>query len=78
MKPRPKSRQLTKRTYQEFAPPPTKTAGKSSRMEAIFSGIAELFADSAKNKHCDSALFQGNLTKVVMLKHSLRFSLDIP
>ena len=47
-------------------------------MEAIFSGIAELFADSAKNKHYDSALFQGNLTKVVMLKHSLRFSLDIP
>ena len=47
--PRPKSRQLTKRTYQEFAPPPTKTAGKNSRMEPIFSGIVDYFSDSAKN-----------------------------
>ena len=43
----------------------------------IFSGIAEIFADSAKNKHCDSAFFQGNHPNVVMLKYSLRFGLEI-
>ena len=74
----PKSSQMTVRTHQVFAPPPTKNRRRRAvEWGSIFSGIAEIFADSAKNKHFDSVIIQSNHPKIVMPKYSLRFSLEI-